>query len=237
MAGEKRPNEKKTQKAINVLLPIARMASVFSPAAQILIELISPMIEKQQNKWLEELASDFEKLKAKISNFDLEKLAQDPEFISVLVKAGQSAYELEKHEMLRNGVLNTALEETPDKTRQKLFIRWMSDLTVWHIKVMYVFQDQEHLSNFVAGTFHLSEDYSGRRFDELAGAIEAKFPELEGKYHLYRHLIRDLHQMDLISNNHPTKDMFSRKSSLPELTPLGKEFLKFIESPLAKHER
>ncbi|MEL6408640.1 MAG: hypothetical protein AAFR81_30005, partial [Chloroflexota bacterium] len=77
-----------------------------------------------------------------------------------------------------------------------------------------------------------SNNQYGIQFDKLFDAIVAKHPELNDEYELTRVIIRELNNMNLISNLHPNREMMTRKSNTPEITRIGRRFLQFLKSPI-----
>ena len=70
------------------------------------------------------------------NKFDLEKLKNDENFISVMMNASQMAlrtHQEEKLDALRNAILNVAKGEAPDESVQHLFLNFVDFFTapVW----------------------------------------------------------------------------------------------------------
>lgn len=197
--------------------------------------LITPSIQKRQEKWMQLVVEGLQRLEQEIDSFDIENLQDNEVFQSMVLESSRVAILThidEKLKMLRNAVLNSALPEAPDETRQKIFIQWLSEFTAWHIKILIFFGNEPLIAE--SSKFHgfQTDNLFGIHFDDFANALEENFPQLDGDYHLYRTIIRDLDRLKLISNDHPNKGMATRKTSRPEITPIAKSFLKFLESPL-----
>ena len=87
--------------------------------------------------WFKELAAALEEAERKIDGFSVENLTQDDAFVSAVIEATRSAistHKDEKRDALRNGLLNIALHRSTDEDRQQTFLRYIDELTVWHLR-------------------------------------------------------------------------------------------------------
>ncbi len=213
-------------KAVISMIPIAG-----SPAAELFAFIIAPPIEKRRDEWIQAIADGLYALQDKVNNFKLDDLAQNEAFVSTLLQASRSAiahHQEEQRQALCNAVLNAALPEAPHDTRQKLFIGWLDELTVWHIKILTLFTEP--------GVPDIDLDDERWRMDialdKLGAFIEQNHAQLRGQFDLYVQLVSDLHSKGLIANKHPGRSIMTLHTRNPTLTELAKEFLRFIRSPL-----
>lgn len=190
---------------------------------------IVPGIEKRREQWLKRIDDDISKLKQKVMEIDLGSEG----FVSTYIQAMRYAvlnHEEENLQALRNAVLNCLLPQDPDEISQKIFIEWAGELTAWHIRILKIFKEQSRL----IPEFNLSDpDWEiNVVVRKLAHLIEENYPDTIGNYHLYMLIIKDLHRRGLITNLFPERDMLARIARQPELSPIARDFLKFITSPL-----
>jgi hypothetical protein len=172
-------------------------------------------------------------LEQKYEELKIDNLPLNEAFVSQVTQVLQIAtvhHERERLEALRNSALNVAIHEVPDESRQKIFTQWLSELTIWHWKILRVFDDPRIQDVALAlddnrwtiniGLVHL--------FD----IIETIYPEIRGDYDLVIQVLRDLYARGLIANALPHSTGGASHSSYPQLTPIAKEFLAFIKHPL-----
>ena len=120
---------------------------------------------------------------------DLTKLANNDVFIDVVLQTTQLALrtsEKEKIQYFKNVILNTAVDESPNITEVQIFLNFISNFTVWHIKILKLFDNPEDwfkkngksLPNYMAAG--------------LSNVLEGAYPELTGKRELYDLIWDDL---------------------------------------------
>src|SRR2546422_762130 len=60
------------------------------------------------------------------------------------MKASQVAlrnHQADKRQALKNAILNAALPNPPDDARQQMFLTWVDQFTVWHLRVLSLMRD------------------------------------------------------------------------------------------------
>lgn len=101
--------------------------------------VLAPAVARRRDTWFKELADGLEEAERKIDGFTVENLIQDEAFVSAVIDATRSAistHKDEKRDALRNGLLNIALHRSTDKDQQQTFLRYIDELTVWHIRIL-----------------------------------------------------------------------------------------------------
>ncbi len=71
-------------------------------------------------------------------------LVENEAFVSTTVQASYAAiraHQAEKLAALRNAVLNSALPTAPNDSLQQIFIKWVDELTVEHLRFLELFRD------------------------------------------------------------------------------------------------
>jgi hypothetical protein len=81
---------------------------------------------------------------ARVSGFRFDDLGKNEQFVSATLQATQAVlktHEKEKHEALRNAVLNVALGRELSADRQTMFLALAERFTVFHLTVLRFFND------------------------------------------------------------------------------------------------
>jgi|SRR5208283_1732355 len=197
------------------------------PALEIFSAIVSPSLEKRRQKWMEDVAESLRKLEAEKS-ISLEDLQTNEQFITIVMQASQSAirnHQQEKLSALRNAILNSALPNPPEESLQVMFLNFIDTFTVWHFKILELFQDPKAWADKHNHTF--------QRYNSapLLMMIESAFPELENRKEFYDQIWRDLAGKGLV--NLDTLNMTILEGGLlaPRISDLGNQFLKFITTP------
>ena len=112
---------------------------------------ITPPLAKRRADWMNDIACRLKQLEEN-SVLDFAQLQRDDAFITTVMYASQAAirtHESEKHEALRNAVLNAALPHAPEESLQQHFIRLLDALTVWHLRVLNLLgssEERDHIT-------------------------------------------------------------------------------------------
>lgn len=107
-------------------------------AGEIFNMVIQPGVTQRQQQWMKDIADGLSKLENQVEGFNIEKLKNNDEFLSVLIEASQCAvrtHQEEKLYALRNIVENSIFTEL-EFDYQKLFLIYVNDFTVFHIQIM-----------------------------------------------------------------------------------------------------
>lgn len=218
-----------TAKALLASVPL-----IGGVAAEFFNYLVTPSIEQRRDAWLESILRGFASLEERFAEFEIGEVFQDDRFISAFLQATRYAslnHEAENLEALRNAVLNAAIPVPHDEIKQKMFIEWAGQLTAWHLRILRLFEKyQVQIPHLDLDDPKWRQNIATKR---LADLIEEKHPETQGNYHLYMQVISDLHSRNLITNLLPERKMTTRIAHEPELSSIGRQFLKFITSPIA----
>lgn len=202
---------------------------VGATASELLQLLVTPPLEKRRNEWMIEVGEKLKQLEQK-EELDLIKLANNDVFIDVVLQTTHLALrtsEKEKIQYFKNVILNSAVEENPNITEVQIFLNFISTFTVWHIKILKLFDNPENwfkkngksLPNYMAAG--------------LSNVLEEAYPELKGKRELYDLIWDDLSRAGLHKTSGLHTTMTGSGLMVPRTTTFGKEFLEFItESPI-----
>jgi hypothetical protein len=132
------------------------------------------------------------------------------------------SHQEEKLEALRNAVRNSALAGAPSDDLQLMFIRFIDELTSWHLRILRLFDDPPAYL-----------EQRGQRTDLSFGGgstlVERCHPELRGRSELCAQLVRDLQTRGLLlQGNFLNVTMTGAGLMTPRTTALGREFIRFI---------
>jgi hypothetical protein len=159
---------------------------------------------------------------------DLEDLQSNDVFIDTVMQASQIALrnsQDEKRSALCNAIYNAALPNPPEQSLQQMFLSFVDSFTVWHIRMLNLFNDPqqwaaEHNHQFpetvVAGSLSNS-------------ILESAFPELQGKRAFYDQIWQDLHQKGLVNTDGLHTMMSGQGLRAKRTSDLGTRFLRFVE--------
>lgn len=204
-------------------IPVAGAA-----AAELLGLVVTPPLEKRRNQWMEEIGNALRQLEEQMGVV-IESLRDNEQFIDVAIEASQIAIRTsnaEKKEALRNALLNAALPNPPEEFVQKIFLSFIDTLTVWHIKLLALFDDPPRYiekNNVRFGNVTMGS---------MSHLLEAAFPELGGKRDLYDLVWKDLYSRGLV-NTDGLHTMMTRDGIIAQrTTALGRNFIAFIRNPL-----
>ncbi len=195
-----------------------------SVATELFGLIVTPPLDKRRQVWMNEVA---EKLKDLEENgkIDFLSLSQNEQFIDTVITATTYAIktsEIEKITALRNTIINTSLNEAPEKTKSQIFLKLVDDFTVWHLKILSLFDNpskwfQVHnkkFPNYISAS--------------LSTVIEEAFPEIKKEGELLNLIWADLKSAGLHNTSELQTTMTSNNLLAQRTTQFAKEFLRFI---------
>jgi hypothetical protein len=197
-------------------------------AAEIFGAIVTPPLQKRRDRLIAEIVKGIEELREKRPELNWDELLSSDQFITAALHATQTAlknHQKEKLEALRNSLLNVARGTSLDEDLQMVFLRYIDELTPWHLRLLGYFQDPAAIW----------ERYQTKNPNIVITSIKAGvligFPQLNKDKELYQQLVSDLKARGLLVSFEdglmsPTGAMMSRTSDL------GNRFMAFIRSPL-----
>lgn len=206
-------------------IPIAGAASI-----ELLSAIVTPPLEKRRTKWMQEVGEALRQLEETM-NVALESLSENDQFLDIALEATQIALKTstqEKREALKSAILNVALPNPPEESLQKLFLSLIDTLTVWHLKLLELFNDppaylQKHklqIGNISMGA--------------MSQLVENAFPELRGRRDLYDLIWKDLYSRALVTTDGLHTMMTGSGIVAKRTTKIGILFLEFIKNPITE---
>ena len=195
-----------------------------SAATELFGLVVTPPLDKRRQEWMNEVA---EKLKALEENnkIDFGTLSQNDQFIDTIVQATSIAVktsEQEKIVALKNTVINTALNESPDKTKSQIFLNLVDTFTVWHIKILNFFDNPKQWFAQAGQT------PPNLMMGSMFSVLKTAFPSLTGQDELVDVIWNDLHNTGFHRSNGIKTTMTGDGTLAEKTTQLGKEFIHFI---------
>lgn len=193
-------------------------------AVELFGSLITPPLERRRQKWMVEVTEALQELESQ-NSINMHELFEDEEFISTLIEASAAAirnHEQEKLAALKAAVVNTAAGAAPEFSKREIYLRYVGELTLWHLKILSLFNDPEGWMQRHGDA--VPSVYSGARTQIL----ESAFPQLRGQRSFYDQLWKDLYSRGLLNTDSPHAMMTGTGLSQPCTTDPGKEFLSFI---------
>lgn len=200
-----------------------------APAAEIFALIVTPPYERRRNEWIQSVGDGLKELTEKIEGFKLEELSQNETFITTVTHASQAAirnHQKEKLDALRNAVLNAALPNPPQEDLQLMFLNFIDSFTPWHLAILKFFENPKEWGQKHRITYQ--SYYAGSPSDIL----EKSFTALSGKRDLYDLFVKDLFSRGLMNTESLHTTMGESGIFASRTTDMGKQFLKFITSPI-----
>jgi hypothetical protein len=194
---------------------------------EIFAALVSSPLEMRRQEWMEEVGKALGMLE-KEKRISLEELRENDAFIDTVLLASQAALrnsQADKKTALRNAILNSALPHAPDESLRQFFVSLVDTFTVWHIRILKLFQDPAKWAQ--VNDHQFPRVYTSSLFLVL----ESAFPELGGRRSFYDQLWKDLYARGLVNTDGLHTMMTATGIMARRTSDLGNQFLNFIEKP------
>lgn len=114
-------------------------------AIEIFNKIITPPIESRRDEWRQLVGERLQKLDAE-GKIDLEELAADEEFATIILQATQTAirnHQQQKLIALSNAVVNSAMGINIKEDVRLILIRYVDELVPSHLTLLRLFSDNE----------------------------------------------------------------------------------------------
>lgn len=216
--------DSKDYMAVAAKAGVAAIPFIGGPANELLNALIVPSLERRKYEWMAEVGQGLLQIENRLTS--LEDLQSKESFIDVAIEASRMALSTSQKEVrssLKNAVLNSAVSESIDEAKQKLFLQFLDAFTEWHIRFIKLFDEPRRYMQ--ANKVNLGNLYMGG----ITNLIEASFPQLKGQEEFSDAIWNELYGRKIFNTSsiHGTMSLdgiISRRT-----TELGREFLRFIE--------
>lgn len=207
---------------------ISSIPVVGGAGVELFSAIVQPPLERRRNEWMREVGDALRRLEDN-HGVNLEELRDNDVFIDAVLTASQIAMRTsqeEKHRALRNAILSAALPHPPEESRQQFFLHLVDIFTVWHIRLLKLFQNPEEW--FAENDREWPNISSGG----LASILEAAYPELRGERAFYDQIWKDINTYGLTRTEGLHSMMSVNGLKARRASELGNEFLEYIETPL-----
>ena len=196
---------------------------VGGPAVELFNWLVAPPLGRRRDEWLNGLAERLDNL-GQEDRINFSDLKDNDEFISTVMQASSVAirnHQQEKIDALRNAVLNTAIGQAPEDSIREMFVAFVDNLTVLHLRTLKAFYDND---NGKTGRKRIETTVS-----HIAEHAVRLVPDLSGQDELSVLLVDDLCRRGLLFWNRGGGVMIDAPRK--QVTDLGRQFLSFISEP------
>jgi len=193
-------------------------------AIEAFTSFVNPPLTKRQQEWMEDVSNRLNRL-SEVRQVNLDELQNNDVFMDLLLSANRVAIlnsQEEKKEALRNAIENAAVGDGLDEALQHMFIHWIDELSVWHLRLLKFFRNPKEWAERHGISF---PSYYASSASQL---LEVAFPELKERRNFYDQVWRDLHQRGLVSVDSlhtlvSGQGLYNNQSS-----EMGMQFLEFI---------
>lgn len=185
-----------------------------------LAELFSAIIEspfqRRKKEWMQNVVDAINELKEK--GFSPDDLKENEQFISAVFYASHLAmktHQQEKLDALRNAIINVAEGVEPDEALQQIFLNYIDQFTLLHIKLL-----RFALERNVPETIYMGS---------LKSVLLDMYPELSTKDSLVDLVWKELYTGGLVTHNNLSSSLSNMDLSQKLTTTMGDRFVKFIK--------
>lgn len=202
--------------------------------AEVIGLLIQPQITKRRDAWLESLGRAVVHLMQQQESTTPEELAKSEEFTSAVLNTTLVAlrtHQQEKHQALRNAVLNVAAGTAPNDDLQMLFLDAIDAFTPSHLRLLAFLKDPRA---WLEGHNLQIPILNGGLPSSVGAVVESAIPEWANHRQFYGLLFDGLAARGLVQG---TSEVFGTTMTLngalsSRTTELGRQFLAFITAPI-----
>ncbi|MFS0687802.1 hypothetical protein AB1K89_00955 [Sporosarcina sp. 179-K 8C2 HS] len=154
--------------------------------------------------------------------YDINKLAESDEFLSIAMKAYSIA--LKTHQEEKRAALMNAISNTPklslDENEKLMFLNYIDQYNEWHIRILSFLNSPE---NYFTDISRPNISMGGK-----SSLLVSAFPELENRRTFYDQIVKDLKDRGLIVYDTLHTSMSEHGLWQSGTTDTGKSFLRFI---------
>lgn len=187
--------------------------------------LLAPPIQKRRDEWMRVVAERLQELEEE-GEIDFEELANNEVFTTTMLQASEIAirnHHEEKLEALRNAVVNASLPNPPDESKQLIFLNFVDTFTVWHIRMLRLFQNPKNwfeVNGKQPPSFAISSS--------LSQLLIVAYPEMKNERALYDLIANELEGKGLLLGGGMHTMMSATGAFQKRTTSLGDEFIHYI---------
>lgn len=184
--------------------------------AEIFSTIVESPFKKRKKEWMQNVVDAINELKDK--GFSSDDLRDNEQFISAVFYASHLAmktHQQEKLDALRNAIINVAEGSEPDEALQQIFLNYIDQFTLLHIKLLR-FALERNVSDSI---------YMG----SLRSVLLDMHPELSTKESLVDLVWKELYTGGLVTQNTLVSTLSNNGLRQKLTTSMGDRFVKFIK--------
>ena len=205
---------------------VSALPMVGGPIAEVFSRIFVPPLEKRRDALLIDLYTELKHIEETNAEFKIEDLANNDNFISVLMHAIQivlRTHQEEKIEALKNVVINSISTSRVEESLQLIFLNLIDQYTPWHLKILKFLKDPVEYGR-INGIKYPDWVMAG-----LGTAIEICYPDLKDKQDFYNLVIEDMISDGLLQKGGYVRASMTKSGVLASrTTEMGNLFLQYI---------
>jgi hypothetical protein len=187
--------ESSADKAHRVARGIIGALPMFSGTAlELFNSVVEVPLEKRKREWMLQVTDVLNELQDKF-NFDIDSLASNEEFISLLLRSSQVAiknHQKEKIKALKAALLNTAININISEDEKAIFINLLDEFTVSHLEILKMVS-----KGYCWSPIEVTPNHGV--WAEFSKILTMEFDEFEDKVELAYQIVSDLESKKLLS--------------------------------------
>lgn len=198
---------------------ISSLPIIGAATAEIFQWVVPSPLERRRDEWMRAVSGKLQELEER-QGINLAALGQNEEFVSAVMYATTIAirtHKEEKHEALRNAVINVALGQSPDEALEHMFFGWIDTFSVLHLRVLKLAYAPSPIPNKGMAT--------------LTDVLQYNEPLLKSGEDVFQIIWKDLYTRGLVSIEQTNTTMTGIDMGFKRTTAIGDQFLAFISEP------
>ncbi|WP_346854884.1 hypothetical protein [uncultured Draconibacterium sp.] len=221
--------EKDKVKDITYSLTKAGLGSipvVGAAASELLGLIVTPPLEKRRSEWMLEVGERLKMLE-ETKGILLESLKENDTFIDIVIQTTQLANktsEEEKIKIYQNVIFNSLENHNPELAEIQIFLHLVESFTVWHIKLLVLFDNPKKW--LITNGITPPELMMGSMFS----VVDEAYPELKPKQKFCNLIWSDLYRAGLVNTDSLSGMMSGNGIYAKRTTEFGDKFLDFIKT-------
>lgn len=199
---------------------------VGAAASELLGLIVTPPLEKRRSEWMLEVGVRLKKLE-ETKGIHLESLKENDTFIDIVIQTTQLAIktsEEEKIKIYQNVIFNSLENHTPELAEIQIFLHLVESFTVWHIKLLVLFDNPKEW--LITNGITPPELMMGSMFS----VVDEAYPELKPKQKFCNLVWSDLYRAGLVNTDSLSGMMSGNGIYAKRTTEFGDKFLDFIKT-------
>lgn len=223
------PEENPQERALEILMLFAKGATIPTVVGPFVVEIIQQLLKKPMQKrtvdWMQEVTDAINQIASQQENFTPSKLAENEDFVSILLRASDLAvktHQSEKRTFFKNAIISSGMPKPPSLDKQMFFLRTIDELSLNQILVLSFYDDPRGW--LTKRNINRPEYHSAPRSAILVHA----YPGLANDAYLNELIFSELQRRNLLGDM--TLGAFYDTIYDSVTTSLGKEFLLYIKA-------